>query len=135
MKSVLALSLIVALAGCMSTGVEVSQDQTSSFRTGSTTASDVVTHLGAPTSRSTMPDGSQVMVYSFAASQVHAASFIPIVGAFVGGADTRSSMVMFQFAPDGTLKATTRSDSAMGSRMGTVTTNADMSTAQPVAAK
>lgn len=135
MKTVIALALAVALTGCMSTGVEVSQDQTASFKTGSTTANDVVTRLGPPTSRSTMPDGSQVLVYSFAASKARPASYIPIVGAFVGGADTRSSMVMFQFAPDGTLKATTRSDSAMGSRMGTVTTNADMSTAQPVAAK
>jgi hypothetical protein len=135
MKTVLALSLIAVLTGCMSTGVEVSQEQTASFKTGSTTQQDVVTRLGPPTSRTTMPDGSQVMVYSFAASQARAASFIPIVGAFVGGADSRASTVMFQFAPDGTLKATTRSDSAMGSRMGTVTTAAPMATAQPVAAK
>lgn len=135
MKVVIALSLVISLAGCMSTGVEVSQDQTSSFKTGTTTQQEVVARLGAPTSRTSLPDGSSMMVYSFAAAQARPASFIPIVGAFVGGADSRSSMVMFQFAPNGTLKSTTRSDSAMGSRMGTVTTDASMDTAQPRAAK
>lgn len=135
MKTVLALFLIVALTGCMSAGVEVSQDQTASFKTGTTTQQDVVSKLGAPTTRTTLSDGSQVLVYAFAASQARASSFIPIVGAFVGGADSRSSSVVFQFAPDGTLKSTARSDSAVGSRMGTVTTDASMSTAQPTAAK
>lgn len=135
MKVVIALSLVISLAGCMSTGVEVSQDQTSSFKTGTTTQQEVVARLGAPTSRTSLPDGSSMMVYSFASAKARPASFIPIVGAFVGGADSRSSMVMFQFAPDGTLKSTTRSDSAMGSRMGTVTTDASMDTAQPRAAK
>ena len=131
MKVALVLSLVITLAGCMSTGVEVRQDQTASFKTGSTTTQDVVSRLGAPTSRTSLPDGSSMLVYSFAAAQARPASFIPIVGMFAGGADSRSSMVMFQFAPDGTLKSTTRSDSAMGSRMGTVTTDASMATAQP----
>jgi outer membrane protein assembly factor BamE (lipoprotein component of BamABCDE complex) len=131
MKSVFAALLCAALAGCMSTGVEVRPDQTADFRNGVTTRADVLARLGAPTTQATLPDGSTMLVYAFSAAQARPASFIPIVGAFAGGADARSSMASFQFAPDGVLKSSSSSSSQSGSQLGTTTTSQPVQTAQP----
>jgi outer membrane protein assembly factor BamE (lipoprotein component of BamABCDE complex) len=119
------------LGGCMSTGVEVKPEQTSDFRQGVTTRAEVLGRLGTPTTQATMPDGSTMLIYSFAASQARPASFIPLVGAFAGGADARSSMVEFVFTPDGVLKSSSSSTSQSGSQMGTTTTNQSIPTDQP----
>lgn len=115
----------------MSTGVEVRPDQTADFRNGVTTRQEVVARLGNPTTQATLPDGSTMLVYAFSAAQARPASFIPIVGAFAGGADARSSMVSFQFAPDGLLKSSSSTSSQSGSQLGTTTTSQPMQTAQP----
>ncbi|WP_207000674.1 hypothetical protein [Trinickia mobilis] len=130
-NSILALSLCVALAGCVSSGVEVKPEQTSDFRAGVTTRQEVISRLGTPTTQATLPDGSTMLVYSFSAAQARPASFIPILGAFVGGADARSSMVSFQFTPAGVLKGSSSTSSQSGSQMGTTTTTTPMQTDQP----
>jgi outer membrane protein assembly factor BamE (lipoprotein component of BamABCDE complex) len=131
MKAIFALALCAALAGCMSTGVEVKPEQTADFRAGITTRQQVLSRLGIPTTQATLPDGSTMLVYAFSAAQARPASFIPIVGAFVGGADARSSMVSFRFGPDGVLKSSSSSASQSGSQLGTTTTTAPMQTDQP----
>jgi outer membrane protein assembly factor BamE (lipoprotein component of BamABCDE complex) len=131
MKAVLAILLCAVLVGCMSAGVEVKPEQTSDVRPGVTTRDQVISRLGAPTSTSTLPDGSTMLVYSFVAARARPASFIPIVGAFVSGADSRSSMVSFQFTPDGILKGSSSSATQSGAQLGTTTTDAPMQTDQP----
>jgi outer membrane protein assembly factor BamE (lipoprotein component of BamABCDE complex) len=126
-----AVLLSVALAGCVSSGVEVKPEQTANFRPGVTTRQEVLAKLGNPTTSSTLPDGSTMLVYAFSAAQARPASFIPIVGAFVGGADAHSSMVSFQFTPAGVLKSSSSATSQSGSQMGTTTTTSPMQTDQP----
>jgi outer membrane protein assembly factor BamE (lipoprotein component of BamABCDE complex) len=129
---VITLALLVGmLAGCVSSGVEVKPEQTANFQPGVTTRQEVVARLGNPTTVSTLPDGTVMMVYAFSAAQARPASFIPIVGAFVGGADARSSMVSFQFTPAGVLKSSSSTTSQSGSQLGTTTTNTPMQTDQP----
>ncbi|MGB8422221.1 MAG: hypothetical protein WCE85_38655 [Paraburkholderia sp.] len=72
-----------------------------------------------------------MLIYAFSAAQARPASFIPIVGAFAGGADARSSMVSFQFTPAGVLKSSSSTTSQSGSQLGTTTTNTPMQTDQP----
>jgi outer membrane protein assembly factor BamE (lipoprotein component of BamABCDE complex) len=131
MKSIAVVLLTVALAGCVSSGVEVKPEQTSDFRPGVTTRQEVVARLGNPTTTATLPDGSTMLVYAFSAAQARPASFIPIIGAFAGGADARSSMVSFQFTPAGVLKSSSSTASQSGSQLGTTTTNTPMQTDQP----
>lgn len=126
-----ALAATCALTGCMSTGVEVRSDQTADFHNGVTTRAEVLARLGTPTTQATLPDGSTMLVYAFSAAQARASSFIPIVGAFVGGADAHSSMVSFQFTSDGLLKSSSSTSSQSGSQLGTTTTTQPMQTAQP----
>ena len=93
----------VALAGCVSMGKEVTQDQLAGFKKGQTTPDQVIARLGQPTSKSIAGDGSQSMSYVFAHAQARPASFIPIIGPLVGGTDSRGSNVIFLFGPDGKL--------------------------------
>lgn len=114
----------------MSTGVKVDPAQAASFQPGVTTKQEVESRLGAPSVDSTLPDGSSILVYSFTATQARATSFIPIVGAFVGGADVKSSSFTFRFGPDGILKGTSTTAAQSGSQAAT-TTGTPMQTDQP----
>jgi outer membrane protein assembly factor BamE (lipoprotein component of BamABCDE complex) len=131
MKRIAILVLAVALAGCVSSGVEVKPEQTSDFRPGVTTRQQVVARLGNPTTTATLPDGSTMLVYAFSAAQARPASFIPIVGMFAGGADARSSTVSFQFTPAGVLKSSSSTTSQSGSQLGTTTTDTPLKVDQP----
>ncbi|MBV8798920.1 MAG: hypothetical protein JOY77_10245 [Alphaproteobacteria bacterium] len=114
---VLAMASAVALAGCMATGVQVDQKAISKFEKGRTTVADVEAALGAPTNSMISSDGDQTIMYNYMQMQMRPESFIPYVGAFVGGADTKSSFAMFKFDQRGVLVNYTLSNGQMG--MGT----------------
>src|SRR5882757_4441545 len=84
---ILLLGAAVVLAGCVAGGVKVEERQLASFQKGQTTYAQVVGRLGAPTSSTLMPDGRRMIIYTYVQTQARPESFIPIVGAFVGGAD------------------------------------------------
>jgi outer membrane protein assembly factor BamE (lipoprotein component of BamABCDE complex) len=92
--------LAVSLVGCGTSGVQVSPEQASAIQRGVSTEADVRASLGSPTGVSVV-NGRRILVYSGSAYSVRPQSFIPIVGAFVGGADVRTSMVMITIGEDG----------------------------------
>lgn len=107
----------IALAGCVSHGVQVSADRVSQFKPGVTTEADVVAALGQPTSITSM-NGQRLLSYAGAQAQARPASFIPIIGLLAGGADVRYSMTMFKFGPDGKLIDTSQTNGASGASTG-----------------
>jgi hypothetical protein len=104
----------VMLAGCVSSGTKVDASQMASFEKGKTTYAQVVQALGPPVSVTNTSDGTRIAVYSYVHSQARAASFIPVVGLFAGGADAQSQAVTFTFGPDGTLKDYSTTTSNVG---------------------
>lgn len=102
-KLILVALFVGALSGCATIGREVTTEQTQQFQKGKTTATEVVRALGAPTSKAVDSEGRQTLSYVFSHSQLRAASFIPIVGIFAGGADGRTSVAAFVFSKDGVL--------------------------------
>ena len=114
MKKIFALFSAILLAACVSTGREVKSDQLSQFTKGKSTIADVTAALGQPTSTSITSDGNKTLNYMFAHSQARPESFIPLVGAFVGGADYRSSFVTFNFDNHGVLVNYAQSESNGG---------------------
>jgi hypothetical protein len=96
MKSVLAILSLVFLASCASAGVQVTDEQLSLLRINQTTYPEAVALLGAPTSES-RTGLIHVAAYSYATTSTHAATFVPVVGAFAGGADTHSRTIVLQF--------------------------------------
>lgn len=112
------LLAVLCISGCVTTGKEVTEDQLRDFKRGETTIDDVVAELGAPTSTSVTATGQRTISYLFAHSQPRPGSFVPLVGPLIGGADRRSSIVIFLFGPDGKLVNYRASQSRLGSGTG-----------------
>lgn len=117
-KLAAAAAIALTLAACASSGVKVTEAQTSGFIKGETTRGQVLTQLGSPTLQSKLADGTSMVIYSHAESSVRASTFIPIVGAFVGGADTRSNTVTMRFDQQDKLIDVSTTESAMGTGTG-----------------
>jgi hypothetical protein len=112
------MGFCLLLCGCAAAGVEVKPSQVAQFQRGITTEQDVEKALGQPTSMTVSGDGSQIWIYSYASMQMRSTSFIPIVGLFAGGADTRQTMAMLRFGPDGKLIDYTSSAGGVGAASG-----------------
>ena len=98
MKSIIATAVsITILAACSTAGTKVDSTTVASFVKGKTTYSEVVTRLGAPTSTTHLSDGTIQAVYYYAHAQANAVSFIPVVGAFAGGATSEHSYTTLTF--------------------------------------
>lgn len=129
------IPLLLALAACVSTGTQIKEDQLKSFEKGKTTITDVRTALGEPNSTALNPDGTRTLVYIYTQAQARPASFIPLVGAFVGGADSRSNMVMLRFDAAGVLLDYSSSESTFGTGTGLAAGQPMPQTDQPKQAK
>lgn len=131
----LSIVALVMLSACVASGVQVKPEQTAKLQKGKTTYAEAVQALGKPTTVSTASDGTLIAVYNYVESQARPESFIPIVGAFAGGADSRINMVMLTFGPDGVLKdwhaTETNTGTGYGVEAGKTTTT---STGQPTQA-
>lgn len=118
LKTLFVVAVAASLFGCAATGVQVTEAQTSGFVKGETTRSEVLQTLGSPTMQSTMPDGTRMVMYTYAEATVRPSTFIPIVGAFVGGTDSRGSSVVLRFDSEDKLIDTSSSESSYGTAHG-----------------
>lgn len=109
-----ASTIAIAIAGCASSGVKVSEQQAESFKVGSSTYSDVVAALGAPTATMVAANGARTASYDYSSMRSQPQNFIPYIGPLVAGYDNQSSSVTFNFDPRGVLTGTTSSQSGMG---------------------
>ncbi len=116
MRYVFVIIALLALTSCMSMGTKVDQDKLARFEKGKTTYTEVIQQLGKPTQSTINSDGSRMVVYTYMQSQMRAANFIPIVGAFTGGADTENTSVTLNFDKDSVLTnySATQGSSSMG---------------------
>ena len=89
MKSRAMFLSALLIAGCSSVGQKVDQSAVSKIQKGVSTKEDVRHLIGNPNNVTTTSDGSEVWSYTFMHTQVKGTTFIPIVGAFAGGADTQ----------------------------------------------
>ncbi|MDD2663982.1 MAG: outer membrane protein assembly factor BamE [Dechloromonas sp.] len=85
------------LSACVSHGVMVTEQQVSQIRRGETSEAEVVAILGQPTSISSI-NGRRMLIYSGMYAQPRPATFIPVVGPLVGGADVRASSVVISIS-------------------------------------
>ena len=106
------IATCIMLAACVSTGVDVKPEQLSNFIPDFSTLDDVTAQLGAPSSTTTLRDGSTILIYSFATSMPHPESFIPFIGPLFSGGEIRSSTVLFEFDEGGVLRSQRRTTSS-----------------------
>ena len=117
-RMVMAAVVAFGLAGCAASGVQVKEEQLAQFEAGKTTMADVVKALGQPQHQALLPDGTRMLIYSYAQVQTRPETFIPIVGAFVGGADMKTNSATLMFDRAGLLKTVSASSGATGTGMG-----------------
>lgn len=115
MKTSVIITVALMTAGCVSSGTQVKDSALTQFQKGVTTESEVVKALGPPQSTVTESSGDRMDVYTGVHAQAKAASFIPVVGLFAGGANTQASYVAFTFDRSGVLKDYTSSQTTIGS--------------------
>ena len=109
---------MVLLTGCMSSGVRVDEANLTSFEKGKTSYAEVIGRLGQPTTSTLLPDGRRMLMYTWVQAQARPQNFIPLIGPFVGGADSRSSNVIIWIAADGRLDTYSASQSQYGTGRG-----------------
>lgn len=109
--------LSLMLGGCASYGVMISEKQANQFKRGETTERDIIAVLGNP-STVTNTNGQRTIAYTGMQAQVRPETFIPFVGAFVGGSDAQVTSVAFSFDAAGTLTDIVSSQSNSGYGMG-----------------
>lgn len=97
------LALCAALGACASGGTQVSQEAATQFVEGKTTETEIVAKLGKPTSVA-ISNGARSIGYAGAQYNIKAASFIPIVGLFAGGADVQVTSVVYEIDKSGVLQ-------------------------------
>jgi hypothetical protein len=99
-KVVLMLLSFVVIASCTSTKYKPNANAMDHFEKGKTTYQEVVGVLGKPNSTSIMSNGTKTLVYSDMNTQVDPATYIPFVGAFIGGASAEMKFLKFTFKSD-----------------------------------
>ena len=93
------------LVGCVSVGNERVGKLTASPNLEGQTKDVVVALVGEPMTKAFGQDGAEVWSYYYTHAQVKASTFIPIIGGFVGGADSRSKQLAVRFGQDGKVNA------------------------------
>lgn len=114
MKRLAVLVMLFVLLGCASSGKQIKAEQLQSFEKGRTTLPEVISCLGQPTSKTTTIDGHVVICYNYVQASARPESFIPIVGLFAGGVDSRSNNVTMTFDQQGVLQGYSTTESATG---------------------
>lgn len=113
LKNIL-LMACVSLAGCASSGVKISDEKIATLQDGKTTKTEVLASFGQPTSQHRNSDGTSTLIYSHSQTQARAITFVPIVGAFAGGADTTFGSVVLNFDKSGVLSSYSTSSDQHG---------------------
>ena len=88
------------LAGCVSYGRKIDQAKVAEIKTGQTTRSQVIQLIGSPDQITSLGNGQLMFHYMFVRSTPTASTFIPVVGAFTGGANVQNESVIVSFTND-----------------------------------
>lgn len=91
MKTTLALlSASLLLCGCASVGNNYDSRKVADIQPGKTSEADLVKMFGAPEQQGINSSGQTTMQWIYTEATAKGASFIPVVGLFAGGANTKS---------------------------------------------
>jgi outer membrane protein assembly factor BamE (lipoprotein component of BamABCDE complex) len=61
--------------------------------------------FGAPNGKSFAENGDEIWTYTYSKTQVNAATYVPVVGLFAGGAQSDSSVLTVTFDRSGVVKS------------------------------
>ncbi len=111
----LALCFIV---GCMSYGRKIDTYNIDKIKKGETTKNEVVSLIGSPDQIISDGMGNTIMQYTYIRVASKPQNFIPVVGAFTGGANTQNQSVVVTVGSDNIVSNIVSSYGASGTGMG-----------------
>jgi outer membrane protein assembly factor BamE (lipoprotein component of BamABCDE complex) len=94
------IAAVMLLSGCVSVGRKIDQSKVAEIKTGQTTRGQVIQLIGSPDQITAMGDGCLLFHYMFVRATPTAATYIPIVGAFAGGANVQNESLSITFTND-----------------------------------
>ena len=97
MKTILCIVTAVVLCGCYSVGHKIDTAKVEQIKAGETTREQVLQMIGSPDSTTTTDKGKVTFTYRFILATAKAERFIPVFGAFAGGANVQHEMVIVTF--------------------------------------
>lgn len=112
MKTFVILLTAVLLIGCASTGRKIDMTKIDQIKKGETSQAEVLQLLGTPQQTTRNSKGETTFTYIYTYASTKAETFIPIVGAFAGGANVQTQMTTISFGPDGKVSEYTTSSGA-----------------------
>ena len=101
MRAIVIATMLV-LAGCATSGVEITDAKMATIEKGRTTYAELVAQLGAPTTSTVAEDGTRTAIYGFAKG--NSAALVPVVGLFTDGFKVEATRTTFTFDQAGVLR-------------------------------
>jgi len=118
-KSLILIVILMALLiGCVTIGRKLEQANIEKIRKGETTREEVIKFLGSPDQMMRDANGNITMSYMYVRATAKPETFIPIVGAFIGGANFQNQTVIIVIDLDGIVKDIISSQGATESFQG-----------------
>ena len=96
------LMLGLALTGCIAAGgsSQIKPDNVAKLQVGVTTLAEVRSMFGDPIQTGLTPDGNREFYYQYSKTVVNPATYIPVVGSFLGSSDTDFQKLTIIFDED-----------------------------------
>ena len=91
------LATALLITGCASVGHKLDESKVDQIKKGVTTRDQVVQLVGSPNQITRDGFGRVIFQYIYSRATTKASTFIPIVGAFAGGANVQTQMLMVTF--------------------------------------
>ncbi|WP_158923487.1 outer membrane protein assembly factor BamE [Acidisphaera sp. S103] len=102
-------TVALPLAGCggsqMGSSAVADPNKQAQIQKGVSREADIQMLFGAPNGKSFTENGDEVWTYSYSKTQVNAATYVPVVGMFAGGAQSDTSVLTVTFDRNGVVKA------------------------------
>tara|TARA_Y100000589_G_scaffold312429_2_gene332770 strand:+ start:589 stop:948 length:360 start_codon:yes stop_codon:yes gene_type:complete len=100
---IVCLSLLIT--GCTTIGKDYDETKTHEIVVGQTTESQLVEWFGQPESRTRTSVGDTALTWSHYQMKLKAGTFIPVLGAFIGGSDHESISLVVVLGADSIVKS------------------------------
>ncbi len=96
------LTLGLALTGCIAAGgsAQIKPDNVAKLQEGVTTLAEVRAMFGDPIQTGLTSDGNREFYYQYSKTTVNPATYIPVVGSFLGSSDTDFQKLTIIFDED-----------------------------------
>ena len=122
----------LALTACASSGRKIDQSKVDQIKKGSSTKEQVLALIGTPEKITKDGDGNTTFSYHYVYASAKGESFIPIVGMFAGGVNTKEQSVTVKFGPDGEVPQVESSVGASDVSQGASTAQPSAKSQKPV---